>query len=151
MASLDVVIVTLIWLSISTVVRMEESIVSYSSKQGLREDNGKKIMDEIMTRSKLPRYGECWTAALEDLKVGCKVMDSEMQSKLAFAFTSCFVEMLGFPPYLCDKSSRIEECMKHLDQRGYNTFLEYFLHTQDMCFFLMNQVWQAETDRTVNK
>ena len=136
---------------ISSVVRMEESVASYSSKHGPREESGKKILDEIMTKTKLPRCGECWTAAVDDLQIACKIMDAEIQSRLAFAFTSCFVEMLGFPPYLCDKSSRIQDCIKHLDQRGYNTFLEYFLHTQDMCYFLMNQVWQEQTDRTVNK
>ncbi|CAG7832714.1 unnamed protein product [Allacma fusca] len=113
-------------------------------------ESGKKKVDDIILKSGLPRYGECWTAALQDLQVACKIMDSTVQSKLAFAFTSCFVEMLGFPPYLCDKNGNIQECIKSLDQRGYNTFLEYFLHTQDMCYFLMNQMWQEETDRTVN-
>ena len=34
---------------------------------------------------------------------------------------------------------------------AYNTYTEFFTHTQNICFFLQAQIWQEETDSTISR
>ena len=34
---------------------------------------------------------------------------------------------------------------------AYNTYTEFFTHTQNICFFLQAQIWQDETDNTISR
>lgn len=45
----------------------------------------------------------------------------------------------------------IPDCMKSLDVSSQGTFREFFLHTQDMCYFLEHQLWQEKTSNAVNE
>jgi len=99
----------------------------------------------------LKMTGTCWKDALRELEVKCKGMDPEMQSRLAFKFTACYNEIVGFPPVVCEASTPLHICMKHLDESNKNTFREFFLHTQDLCFFLEHQLWQEKTSEAVNE
>lgn len=113
-------------------------------------EKGRRQMDSLIMNSKMPRYGECWISALQNLKLGCQVLSEDVQARLAFSFASCFNEMMGSPPYICTSTTEIKECIQNLDSNGLNTFRDYFLHTQDMCFYLQHQIWQQETNRVVN-
>jgi hypothetical protein len=95
--------------------------------------------------------GSCWKSALEDLQVSCKGMIPENQSRLAFRFTSCYNEMLGFSVVLCENTTPIRVCMQKLDSNSQATFREFFLHTQDMCYFIEHQLWQEKTSNAVNE
>lgn len=41
-------------------------------------------------------------------------------------------------------------CMKDMPDRAYNAYTEFFTQTQNMCYFLQNQVWHRETENTIN-
>lgn len=100
-----------------------------------------KIQYEVITLdARMPRYGHCWTAALEQLDSGCKQLDDDMQSRLALSFANCFLEKAGMRTYPCDGDQPISECLKNIDTNAYTTFANFFTHTQNMCYFLQSQV-----------
>ncbi|OXA43891.1 uncharacterized protein LOC110858256 [Folsomia candida] len=115
-----------------------------------RVDKGRDEISKLQQRAMLPR-GTCWKSALEDLSVSCKGMIPEHQSRLAFKFTTCYNEMVGFPSVICERNMAIPDCMKSLDVSSQGTFREFFLHTQDMCYFLEHQLWQEKTSNAVNE
>lgn len=41
-------------------------------------------------------------------------------------------------------------CMKEMSDRAYTAYTEFFTQTQNMCYFLQNQVWHRETENTIN-
>lgn len=41
-------------------------------------------------------------------------------------------------------------CMKEMPDRAYSAYTEFFTQTQNMCYFLQNQVWHHETENTIN-
>ncbi|CAL8114848.1 unnamed protein product [Orchesella dallaii] len=114
-------------------------------------ENGRKRMEELTQKARLPSDGDCWKSALEDLQLGCKLLTEDIQSRMALRFTSCFVEMLGNPPLMCEPSTPTKNCMKGMDTFAKSTFREYFLHTQDMCYYLRQEIWQEATNDAVNK
>jgi len=114
-------------------------------------ESGKKEMEMLVKRSKLPQVGDCWKEALENLRVSCSELNDEMQSRLALAFTSCYTEMIGSPNYMCERSTPVKTCLGTLDKAEKDIFRDYFLHTQDMCYYLQSEIWQQETDRAVNE
>ncbi|ODM93079.1 Protein GAMETE EXPRESSED 1 [Orchesella cincta] len=114
-------------------------------------ENGRKRMEELTQKARLPSDGDCWKSALEDLQLGCKLLTEDIQSRMALRFTSCFTEMLGNPPLMCEPSTPTKDCLKGLDVFAKSTFREYFLHTQDMCYYLRQEIWQESTNIAVNR
>lgn len=141
-------------------------------------ENGKRKMQELSQKSNMPTdgnwkwklnfgmngcmfkdelwlycvtEGSCWKSALENLEVGCKVLTEEVQARMALRFTSCFNEMLGMAPYICEGTTPVKDCLKQLDGLSQSTFREYFLHTQDMCHYLRQDIWQEQTNNAVNR
>ena len=53
--------------------------------------HGKMQYEIIKMDSAMPQYGPCWRNALALLDRGCKHLDDDMQSRLALAFTNCFL------------------------------------------------------------
>lgn len=89
---------------------------------------------------------------MDELQVNCKQMDLDesLQSRLAFLFTTCYNEIHGFSTVVCPTSVPLTECMVKLSPVDQATFREFFLHTQDMCYFLEYQNWQERTAAAVN-
>jgi len=112
---------------------------------------GKAQYEIIQLASRMPRYGECWKAALRRLDNGCQQLDDEVQSRLALSFANCFLEKAGIRTYPCEDSAPLADCLKNVDNNGFTTFSNFFTHTQNMCYFLQAQVWQEHTDETVNR
>jgi hypothetical protein len=117
-------------------------------------EKGKSELENIEKfayRSRLPRNGECWQAALANLRTSCAELTEDVQSRLALSFTSCFSDMLGLPNYVCELTDPIKDCIKSMDDQGINSFRQFFLHTMDMCHYIQSELWQIETDRAVNQ
>jgi len=86
-----------------------------------------KIQYEVMKLdARMPRYGACWTDALEQLNTGCKHLDDDMQSRMALSFSNCFLEKAGMRTYPCDEDTPISECIKNIDSNAYTTFANFF-------------------------
>lgn len=78
-------------------------------------------------------------------------MTEDSQVRMALRFASCFNEMLGLAPYICEPVTPSKECLKQLDESSRGTFREYFLHTQDMCYYLRQEIWQEQTNYAVTR
>lgn len=103
-----------------------------------------------LLHQKQPLYGPCWSEAIKQVHVGCKSLDENIQYYLALLFTNCFLEKSGLRDDLCD-SSKPEYCVKRMSEKAFNVFTEFFTHTQSICFFLQNEMWQQQTHDTIGK
>ena len=112
-------------------------------------ESGEKSYE--MLKSEAPKYGVCWINAVEGLHVGCKQLDDESQARLGLSFANCFLEKIGSKTYPCSADLTIKECVSSMDDRAYTAFTQFFTHTQSVCFFLSNQVWQQKAEQTIHK
>lgn len=97
--------------------------------------------------------GNCWKSALATLGAGCKQMQEDMQNRLTFEFVSCYVQMMGMPTFMCPLTTPVSECLQKVNSNPVlqNVYLQYFLHTQDMCYYLSQEIWQEHTNNAVNR
>lgn len=116
----------------------------YSIQEGQRRYN------ELVSQS--PLYGPCWTEALSALEQKCTQMNEEIHQKLALSFTNCFLESSGLQKFDCSGDSSFSSCVKFrpMDDRTFNTYRTFFAHTQSICHYLSNEIWQARAEETVN-
>lgn len=107
-----------------------------------------KLQYELITKeSQMPRYGDCYQKTLKDLHEGCSDLTDEVQSRLALAFTNCYVARFGWDMYPCRKDQPLSECMVYLDSRTASVYSAMLSNTLTMCHFLQAQAWhQATTD-----
>jgi len=62
---------------------------------GEAELEGRRQYESALAHSRAPRFGSCWTAALERLDRGCAALTDEEQARLALAFAACFLRQAG--------------------------------------------------------
>ena len=105
----------------------------------------------IQLDARMPRYGACWKTALNHLDSGCRQLDDDVQSRLALSFANCFLEKAGMRTYPCQAALPLADCLRDVDNNAFTTYSNFFTHTQNMCYFLQSQVWQEETQETVNR
>jgi len=126
------------------------SVIALGPSNELQVAEG-RAQYEMATREKSrPKYGTCWTKALEDLESGCKNLDDEMQSRLALNFANCFLAKSGQKTFPCPNGNPIQSCLEEVDNNAFTAYSNFFTHTQNMCFFLQSQVWQDDTEATIN-
>ena len=112
---------------------------------------GKAKYEAIKKDAKMPKYGPCWTEALIKLDVGCKELTDDVQHHLALGFTNCFLRKTGRGNYPCEDYQDISECTTDMSAEAYNTYSDFFTHTQNICFFLQSQIWQEQTEGTISR
>ena len=112
---------------------------------------GKEKYETMKRESRMPKYSRCWTDALENLDAGCKVLTDDVQHRLSLSFTNCFLLKTGRETYPCEATHDVASCTGHMSSEAYNTYTEFFTHTQNICFFLQAQVWQTTTEHTISK
>lgn len=118
--------------------------------------NGQEQYEIIQTYSKLPKYGDCWKKSLENVKNGCRHLNEDIQTKLSIMFTYCLSKHLRHDLVECEDislNSDMTICYDKLkkDSNSFTLFSEFFTHTQSICFFLQNQVWNEETHRLIHE
>ncbi|XP_061590826.1 uncharacterized protein LOC133456361 [Cololabis saira] len=96
-----------------------------------------------------PRYGECWSRALQMLDTRCRDMTSEVQGQLALRFTHCHLESSGRDFPSCPEGSEVSRCTAGMDAVAFNTYTEFFTHTHSMCQFLQSEAWQSRAETTM--
>lgn len=104
-----------------------------------------------LLKSEAPFYGVCWLNALDSLHVACKQLNDETQARLGLAFANCFLEKIGGRTYPCPPELQIKQCTKNMDDRAFQAYTQFFTHTQSICFFLANQIWQSRNERTISR
>jgi len=116
----------------------------------LQVAEGRAQYELVSRESSRPKYGSCWTSALQDLEAGCKNLDDEVQSRLALNFANCFLAKAGQNTFPCQPDTSIEACLQEVDNNAFTAYSNFFTHTQNMCYFLQSQVWQEDTEATIH-
>ncbi|XP_050082919.1 uncharacterized protein LOC126569698 [Anopheles aquasalis] len=118
-------------------------------------EKGKKQLESLREKTNLPQYGECWMRSLDFLQHGCRVLSDTVQVDIALRFTDCFMEMSGQENSLHCATERTEPlkklCMSEMTDRAFAVYTEFFTQTQNMCYFLQNQNWHRQTERTIDR
>ncbi|XP_055883442.1 uncharacterized protein LOC129925911 isoform X1 [Biomphalaria glabrata] len=116
-----------------------------------RYQEGKKQYDMMQSQSEMPKYGNCWREAVMLIHSECKHLTDLVQARLALAYLNCFLEIQGRTRYECSGTSEIQSCLQNMNDADRSSFTTFFTHTQNICYFLQAQVWQEETEYTINK
>lgn len=128
-----------------------------------------------------PGTPSCWDVALgrfRETSIECKTSSEGVKSLLSLTLTKChFVSRHGgFPSEQhCDMNqafeiaktmssrhaddngaavqldSLVKLCLSHLSESAFHTYIEFFNHLDNICFFFHSQLWQEKTDDTVNR
>ena len=111
---------------------------------------GKDKLVELERLSQtMPKYSECWIDALNFLRTGCTQLTDDMQHRMSLRFANCFLLKIGRAVYPCDEQQELAACTRDMPSDAFNTYLEFFTHTQNMCFFLRSQIWHQKTENTI--
>lgn len=115
---------------------------------------GREQYQILQERGKLPKYGECWKAALEHVEESCRQLTEETQSDVALHITNCFLEMSGHDTYSCgtDKKPNLRAiCLQSMTDRAFNVYTEFFTQAQNICWFLRGTLWQETIEENTRK
>jgi len=140
------------WILSSTLVQTIITISSFRSENHeVIITEGRNQYNAISADARMPRFGDCWKTALAELEHGCGNLDEDVQSRMALGFANCFLQKAGLRTYPCQKNRPVSDCLKNVDNNAFTSYANFFTHTHNMCYFLQSQIWQEETDKTVNR
>lgn len=130
----------------------DESFSFYDTRQSVQQSEGRKQYLLIKSHSNLPEYGVCWTQAVRQIDATCAHLTDKTQASLALKFTKCFMDMSGGDGIGDIELCHIDdtECLRRLPERVFQAYTQFYTHTQNICFYLMHQVWHTETEQTIN-
>ncbi|XP_059360161.1 uncharacterized protein LOC132098063 [Carassius carassius] len=125
-------------------------VCAVSSDRSL-EDKGRVELQRVRELSQQPRYGECWSRALEKIQSSCKEFSDDVQSKIALSFTHCHLQRSGrsFPD--CPEDSDVKTCTQDMDPVAFNTYTEFFTHAHSICHYLQSERWQQKAESTIHR
>lgn len=106
-----------------------------------------------MHRQSNDGYGRCWYDAIKDIEEECTNLSEKLQVDLALRFANCFLEMTDQVEIPCaaEKKDNLRKiCFNEMNDRAFLTFTEFYTHSQNMCYFLKNQLWHKETEKTID-
>ncbi|ROL48405.1 Protein brambleberry [Anabarilius grahami] len=126
-------------------------VVCVVSSDRSLEDKGRVELLRVRELSQQPRYGACWSRALEKIQSSCKDFSDDVQSKIALSFTHCHLQRSGrsFPE--CPEGSDVKTCTKDMDPVAFNTYTEFFTHAHSICHYLQSERWQQRAENTIHR
>ncbi|TRY93494.1 hypothetical protein DNTS_011706 [Danionella cerebrum] len=115
------------------------------------EEKGRVEYDRVRELALQPRYGACWSRALEKIQTNCKEFSDDTQSKIALAFTHCHLLRSGrsFPE--CAEDSDVKTCTQDMDPVAFNAYTEFFTHAHSICHYLQSERWQNRAENTIHR
>jgi hypothetical protein len=114
-----------------------------------RYRDGETKLTELRGHAKSPNYGHCWMRALLLLEDGCKDLTEDVQQQLAIEFSHCFLLKSGRPTKRCESSEPAAVCTQRMQREEFSVYTEFFVHTQNICFYLQASLWQEQTENTI--
>lgn len=125
---------------------------------------GEKQYQLLRSNANLPQYGRCWTAAIQQIDTTCTALNEKSQAMLALQFTKCFMEMSSsggdgrrdadaVRQQQTDNLNACNDidCISNMSERAFQAYTHFYTHTQNICFYLMHQIWHSETESTINQ
>ena len=128
-----------------------------SSRYELGETIGEKIIqqgkEKLQEVNGYAQHSPCWKEALNQLHSTCKTMTDSEQMRLALAFTNCHFQNSNRQTYPCPPNISISECTNKnkMDDSAFQIYTEFYTHSNNMCYFIQSQLWQEQTETTINK
>ena len=116
-----------------------------------RYSAGKTDLAYFKQEASLPKYGKCWLDALEQLEIGCEKLTEDELYRMTFSFMNCFLLKTGRDRHECSPDANVEDCTRFLKSEAYAVYTKFFTHTQNVCFFLQAQKWQAVIKFTTHR
>ena len=118
-----------------------------------RAQAGKEQLDRIVGEGEAATRS-CWSAAVEELKAGCRAMDDEQRSKLAVQFTNCHLEKSGLDQYACTREMSVASCTRPMVDSpsglAYSAYTTFYTHAESMCYYLQSEAFQRATETAVD-
>ncbi|XP_041953795.1 uncharacterized protein LOC121713329 [Alosa sapidissima] len=115
------------------------------------EEKGQLHLQRLQQFASQPRYGECWSRALEKIHTRCREFTDETQNKIALAFTHCHLRRSDRPFPECPEGSEIRFCTRDMDPVAFNTYTEFFTHAHSICHYLQSERWQHRAENTIHR
>lgn len=98
----------------------------------------------------------CWKMALASLEAQCAHIHAEdsLRMRLALGLAACDASTDGRDPsaggaFACGSREDARRCVQRLSDASYAVFVQYRLHTDVLCIFLQEEVFQERTERAV--
>ncbi|CAB1330376.1 unnamed protein product [Coregonus sp. 'balchen'] len=85
---------------------------------------GSAELQRVRNLAAQPRYGECWSTALEKIDARCREFTVDMQSRIALLFTHCHLRKSGRPFPVCPEGSEVSSCTRTMDPVAFNAYTE---------------------------
>ncbi|KAM6924430.1 uncharacterized protein FYW49_004671 [Xenentodon cancila] len=123
--------------------------VSSEPGPGPDSEYGRMQLRRVRDLAAHPRYGDCWSRALEQLETRCGDLTSDIQGHLALRFTHCHLRSSGRDFPSCPEDSEVSRCTAPMDAVAFNAFTEFFTHTHAICHFLQSEAWQNRAETTM--
>ncbi|XP_031636213.1 uncharacterized protein LOC116349085 [Contarinia nasturtii] len=131
-------------------VMAKEPNLFLSQSYDVQLNEGEKQYRLMQSNANLPQYGRCWTEAVRQIDVTCTDLNEKTQAMLALRFTKCFIAMSGGDGDSGLDGCEDTECIGNMSERVFQAYTHFYTHTQNICFYLMHQIWHGETVKTVH-
>ncbi|KAL2103453.1 hypothetical protein ACEWY4_000321 [Coilia grayii] len=126
-------------------------LVAYAESDKILTEQGRLQLQRVQDFAGQPRYGECWSRALERIHTRCREFTDETQSKIALAFTHCHLKRSDRPFPECPEGSEVRLCTRDMDAVAFSTYTEFFTHAHSICHFLQSERWQNRAENTIHR
>ncbi|XWS36711.1 hypothetical protein CRYUN_Cryun20dG0109300 [Craigia yunnanensis] len=105
-------------------------------------------------KRKLVSSSSCWQRAYQQIFTACSEIigdDSEKRKRFAWDLCNCFQNDSGRPYFPhCKPKSSMQKCLAKLDDISYQTYLQFFLETNTICYQLQATAFKLQTEKLVN-
>ncbi|XWS47346.1 hypothetical protein CRYUN_Cryun14cG0144600 [Craigia yunnanensis] len=105
-------------------------------------------------KRKLVSSNSCWQRAYQQIFAACSEIigdDSEKRKRFAWDLCNCFQNDSGRPYFpQCKPKSSMQKCLAKLDDISYQTYLQFFLETNTICYQLQATAFRLQTEKLVN-
>ncbi|XP_028820754.1 uncharacterized protein LOC114797879 [Denticeps clupeoides] len=123
---------------------------SLESDPGL-EERGLRQLQRVRDLAAQPRYGACWSRALEQTQARCQELTEETQGQIALAFTHCHLERSDRPYPRCPEGAEVRACTRTMDPVAFNAYTEFFTHAHSICHYLQGERWQHRAESAMHR
>uniref|UniRef100_A0A8C7NLI8 Protein brambleberry n=1 Tax=Oncorhynchus mykiss TaxID=8022 RepID=A0A8C7NLI8_ONCMY len=112
---------------------------------------GRAELQRVRNLAAQPRYGECWSNALENIDARCRDFTVDIQSRIALRFTHCHLRKSGRSFPACPEGSEVSSCTRTMDPVAFNAYTEFFTHAHSICRHLQSESWQHQAENTIHR
>ncbi|XP_052340354.1 uncharacterized protein LOC118360650 isoform X3 [Oncorhynchus keta] len=112
---------------------------------------GRAALQRVRNLAAQPRYGECWSNALENIDARCRDFTVDIQSGIALRFTHCHLRKSGRTFPACPEGSEVSSCTRTMDPVAFNAYTEFFTHAHSICRHLQSESWQHQAENTIHR